>query len=226
MITNIRDSESIDFETKYVHNVYDQIATHFSQTRYRAWPSVEKFLLNLPNGSFGFDAGCGNGKNAKVNPNITMLGSDRCFKLLEILQSNGIEAVQSDILNIGFVQSRFDFGICIAVIHHISSKSRRIESIRNMLELLTSNGQLMITVWALEQEADHPSWNISDRQEALIPWKLTKQKQEDSNVAESFLRYYHLYQEGELYDDVIAAGGIIISQGYECSNWWCVATKH
>ena len=33
-----------DIEKKYVYEVYDKIAPHFSSTRYKPWPKVEKFL--------------------------------------------------------------------------------------------------------------------------------------------------------------------------------------
>jgi hypothetical protein len=38
-------------EIEHVHNLYDTIATHFSQTRYVGWPQVDyhMLLLNLSN---------------------------------------------------------------------------------------------------------------------------------------------------------------------------------
>ncbi|CAG8794332.1 21211_t:CDS:2, partial [Racocetra persica] len=49
-------------EQKYVHDVYQAIAPHFSQTRYKPWPVVEQFLNSLDIGSIGADIGSGNGK--------------------------------------------------------------------------------------------------------------------------------------------------------------------
>jgi tRNA (uracil-5-)-methyltransferase TRM9 len=40
-----------------------------------------------------------------------------------------------------------------------------------------------------------------------------------------FQRYYHLYRKGELEEDVLAAGGVVITSGYERDNWWAVATN-
>lgn len=51
------------FEEEHVQQVYEAIAPHFSATRYKRWPIVEKFIKNLPANSFGCDFGCGNGKN-------------------------------------------------------------------------------------------------------------------------------------------------------------------
>lgn len=43
--------------------------------------------------------------------------------------------------------------------------------------------------------------------------------------AQTFQRYYHLYRQGELEEDVVAAGGEVISSGYERDNWWAVARE-
>ena len=44
-------------EAKHVHGVYSQIATHFSDTRYKPWPRVARFLQQLPPGSLVADVG-------------------------------------------------------------------------------------------------------------------------------------------------------------------------
>ncbi|KAJ2021045.1 tRNA methyltransferase, has a role in tRNA modification [Coemansia sp. S85] len=49
-------------EEQYVHAVYNEIAAHFSDTRFKPWPVIERYLLALPAGSLGADIGCGNGK--------------------------------------------------------------------------------------------------------------------------------------------------------------------
>lgn len=49
--TNHLDQTKV--ETQYVFQVYDAIASHFSNTRYKPWPKIEEFLLNLPPGSLG-----------------------------------------------------------------------------------------------------------------------------------------------------------------------------
>lgn len=49
------------YEEDHVHDVYEAIASHFSQTRYKPWPIVAEFLSAQPLGSIGLDAGSGNG---------------------------------------------------------------------------------------------------------------------------------------------------------------------
>ncbi|KAI7951163.1 hypothetical protein MJO29_009837 [Puccinia striiformis f. sp. tritici] len=50
------------YEQQHVHQVYESIAAHFSQTRYKPWPIVADFLDRQPRGSIGLDVGSGNGK--------------------------------------------------------------------------------------------------------------------------------------------------------------------
>jgi hypothetical protein len=52
-----REARSIALEKAYVHDVYQQIASHFSDARYRAWPKVKQFLLELEPGSIVCDVG-------------------------------------------------------------------------------------------------------------------------------------------------------------------------
>ena len=52
-----RRSQSIALEKQHVHDVYERIAPHFSDARYKAWPRVKEFLLGLEPGSIVADVG-------------------------------------------------------------------------------------------------------------------------------------------------------------------------
>ena len=71
-----------DMEKRHVYEVYEKIAPHFSNTRYKPWPKVAEFINSLPDGSICADVGCGNGKYLGVNKNIQMIGTDRSFNLI------------------------------------------------------------------------------------------------------------------------------------------------
>ncbi|KAK1988299.1 hypothetical protein LZ30DRAFT_565736, partial [Colletotrichum cereale] len=75
------------YESRHVHTVYEAIAPHFSSTRYKPWPLVASFLLSLPPGSVGLDAGCGNGKYIGVNPALYIIASDRSANLISLARS-------------------------------------------------------------------------------------------------------------------------------------------
>lgn len=72
-----KGTEAAAYEERNVHEVYQQIAGHFSSTRYKPWPIVERFLQNLPPGAIGLDVGCGNGKYLPVNKSVFIIASDR-----------------------------------------------------------------------------------------------------------------------------------------------------
>ena len=74
--SHVNNFKASAIENKFVYQVYDnvtkstwcrgmtysQIAEHFSDTRFKAWPRVSEFLASLPHGSILADVGCGNGK--------------------------------------------------------------------------------------------------------------------------------------------------------------------
>lgn len=50
--------------------MYEEIASHFSDTRHTAWPCIAEFIKSLPAGSLLADIGCGNGKYLGLNKHI------------------------------------------------------------------------------------------------------------------------------------------------------------
>ncbi|KAI1388763.1 S-adenosyl-L-methionine-dependent methyltransferase [Hypoxylon trugodes] len=253
-----------NYEQQHVHSVYESIASHFSSTRYKPWPLVTSFLASIPPGSVGLDVGCGNGKYLGVNPDLFILGSDRSANLAQLARELKVAsgATQSDRssadvvgvadgldLPFGGGGKRVDFAICIAVIHHFSTRDRRIEGVRALLDCVQPRtGKVLVYAWALEQGTSRRGWDEGTAdQDQLVPWVLKtnkpkKSKKEETNnkensgdgeetrkaetgVAEAtYQRYYHLYRKGELEEDVVTAGGEVLSSGYEKDNWWAIAS--
>ena len=228
------------YEDTHVHQVYEQIASHFSSTRYKPWPVVERFLRNLPDGSTGLDVGCGNGKYLAVNKKVFIVASDRSTNLVQIAtQHRPHSSIVADNLNLPHPNSSFDFAISIAVIHHLSTSVRRIEAVTAIIETLRpsirnpnsmvqqNGGKALIYVWALEQEHSRRGWSRGDEQDVMVPWVMKQDsKPEDKGDCRIFNRYYHLYREGELEHDIVAAGGLVLESGYEKDNWWAIAIRN
>lgn len=40
-----------------------------------------------------------------------------------------------------------------------------------------------------------------------------------------YQRYYYLFKEGELDEDVVEVGGKVFEGGYERDNWWVICIK-
>jgi hypothetical protein len=80
------DSDACQLEQEHVHKVYNEIAHTFSDSRYRPWPCVEKFLRTFSSGSFVLDIGCGNGKYLNLRNDLMMVEKKRSslFILIEL----------------------------------------------------------------------------------------------------------------------------------------------
>ncbi|KAI8495497.1 hypothetical protein Bbelb_269520 [Branchiostoma belcheri] len=162
-----REQHSIQLEKQHVHDVYDRIAPHFSDTRYKAWPQVKQFLMKQEPGSLIADVGCGNGKYLDINPFTWKLGSDHCNSLASIAGGRGHEVMVCDNLRLPYRDNCFDAAISIAVVHHFATVERRVAAIRELARVVRPGGQVMIYVWALEQT--HRKFEAQD---VLVPWHM------------------------------------------------------
>ena len=126
--------------------------------------------------------------------------------------------IVADILDLPHPQLSFDFAISIAVVHHLSTPARRVQALSEILRTLTpgGRGKALIYVWALEQKSSRRGWDKGHQQDVLVPWVRR---------AETFHRYYHLYEADELERDIHHAGGHVLESGYEKDNWWAIATR-
>lgn len=152
-----------DLEKEFVHTTYENIAKHFSDTRYKPWPKVENFLKELDTTSLVLDIGCGNGKYIFSNP-LTRIGTDRTQSLLKICSDRKFSVFRADCLYLPVKTSFFDAAISIAVIHHLSTKERRIQAISEILRVLVEGGKALIYVWAKEQDE-----KVFDEQDVFVP---------------------------------------------------------
>ncbi|KAG7092372.1 hypothetical protein E1B28_008731 [Marasmius oreades] len=199
-----------EYENNHVHVVYDQIAPHFSSTRYRPWPIIAKFLSDIPSGWVGFDSGTGNGKYLPLpldSPGkIWTIGLDRSRNLLEIARSAGDgntirEVICGDVLNNVWRDNVFDYAISIATIHHLATPTRRKEAVQRLLQAVSHiHGRVLIYVWATEQDDFSkrriPNLDSSSGSDVFVPWVIPKVKPEEN--AQVFNRYYHMFAGGEL----------------------------
>ncbi|XP_021526484.2 alkylated DNA repair protein alkB homolog 8 [Aotus nancymaae] len=146
------DKEASRLEQEYVHQVYEEIAGHFSSTRHTPWPHIVEFLKALPNGSIVADIGCGNGKYLGINKELYMIGCDRSQNLVDICRERQFQASVCDALAVPVRSGACDACISIAVIHHFATAERRVAALQELVRLLRPGGKALIYVWAMEQE--------------------------------------------------------------------------
>ncbi|MEE6461923.1 hypothetical protein FKM82_001449 [Ascaphus truei] len=174
--------EATQLEKQHVHSVYESTAPYFNEVQSKAWPKVRQFILDQKPGSLIVDIGCGTGKYLSVNSDVYNLGSDYCESLVEIARNNRHEVMVCDNLNLPFRDQCFDTVISIGVIHHFSTKQRRIQAIKEMARILLPGGQIMLYVWAMEQKNRR-----FEKQDVFVPWNkaLLSRCPSETNQSES-----------------------------------------
>lgn len=217
------------FEDENVHKIYDEIANHFSSTRYKPWPIISAFLASIDEHSVGLDAGCGNGKYIPLAKHL--FGLDRSVNLLRHAHRAGDadrEVILADTLHSVTRKHIFDYAISIATIHHLATDRRRVESIQSLFNAVSlKGGRILIYVWALEQGEDSrraipENSTTSSNSKGLDVWVPWVNKA-DGRV---YNRYYHLFEKGELRSITEEASRLskvnieVVQEGYEKDNWY------
>jgi SAM-dependent methyltransferase len=227
--------------------VYESIAPHFAATRYAPWPKVDEFLASLPANALVCDAGCGNGKYliaaAAAASGIFSVGTDRCAPLVSIAAGQAdaaprCDAAVADVRAQPFRSGTFDAALNIAVVHHLASPERRVAAWEETARLLCEGGRALLYVWALERPETMPEPRHGNRgrkmlsrrfeaQDMLVPWHLRRRKngaESDSILGETeevYMRYYHVYEEGELRRELEQVAGIRVAEVFYDHQNWC-----
>lgn len=171
------NEEAKQFERAHVHEVYNGIADHFSSTRHSAWPGVAKFIDTMTPYSMMLDVGCGNGKYLNLRKDLFCFGCDYSDQLIRICNERNFNCFVSDCLNLPGKTDYFDYVISIAVLHHLSTKERRVMALKEMLRVLKPNGKALVTVWAKEQKyKNKESFYISQKGAKQTDSNSPKQK--------------------------------------------------
>ena len=211
-------------ENTNVHEVYNKIASHFSDTRVCHWVAVKNFINSLPAYTLLADIGCGNGKYFNVRNDITIIGNDACIPLLEIANIQPINHITnvciSNTKNLPYRNNSFSAIMSIAVLHHLSTIESRKQMLNEIYRVMDNNAIGLITVWATEMQIPK-KWikiNASMKDtDYYVPWTDIKSK---LTIKPVFNRYYHLFSKDETHDLVKENTGFqILDLFFEKDNW-------
>ena len=206
----------MSIENIYVKDVYNKIAKPFDLTRGVLWNHITSFIKTIPDYSLIADIGCGNGKNMMLNKKCQFIGIDFTESFTNICSKKNLEVITADTLQIPYRSNTFDYVISIAVIHHLSTPEKRLDSIKELIRITKESGLIYILVWAFEQEPD--SKRKFNTQDELVSWKTN-----DNRI---YYRYYHLFVKDELTQICNNIKNVRIKEEfYEQGNWGVVLEK-
>ncbi|XP_008552371.1 alkylated DNA repair protein alkB homolog 8 [Microplitis demolitor] len=237
-------------ESSYVHQVYDEISSHFDETRHKQWPNVIKFIDFIDPGSIILDVGCGNGKYLTTKNGLFKIGCDRSSGLLNICIKKSYQVFKSDCLKLPVKSNSCDAAISIAVIHHLSTPDRRRDAFIELIRVLRPQGKCLIYVWAKEQrrnkqdsaylklnpgkvkDVNHKNIKLFEDLELPVHENRTDFCHNDVMVpwktkdGGEFLRYYHVFDESEFRSLCESLEDIIVRDiYYDQGNWCCILEK-
>ncbi len=199
-----------------IKEVYDNIAKDFSATRYKVWEGVKEFLNVIPPGSSIIETGCGNGKNLLYRDDLKCFGVDISKEMVDICKESGLDCIESNMTNIPIGNDTYDYSMSIAAIHHLNTREDRIKAINELVRVIKKNGLILIYVWCFIQPEE--SKRKFTKTDELVSFKKKN--------GEVYYRFYHLYVDGELEEDLQKVNNIEIIKIYkEKGNYVCTIKK-
>ena len=173
-------------------SVYDDIAEHFSATRYKPWRGVRAFLAGVAAGSTILEIGCGNGKNLgeRATDCITH-GCDPCAALIACAatQQPHAELIVANGLALPYSAKSMDVVMSIAVLHHLETVAERRQFLAEFARVYKGQGGALITVWATT--AVKPTWRAGPAPgDYYVPWT--------DRGGRTFDRFYHVFTQEEI----------------------------
>ena len=200
-------------EKEHVKDVYDEIADHFSDTRYCIWNFVKNFVEDKQE-LHGLDIGCGNGKNMGIVPEMKITGVDQCQKFVDICLNKGHSVMRADCCSLPFENNVFDYAISIATFHHMATEERRNLAMSEMIRVLKPGGEGLVSVWAVENQKGEKIKRNFVPKDNFVKWLRRSDKR-------LFQRYYYIYTEEmmRLYIEQFTDKVVINKLYNERGNW-------
>jgi SAM-dependent methyltransferase len=180
------------------------------------------------------------------------IGTDRCAALAHVAAAgSAVPAPAQRRCDVCVADARaqplrsgvFDAALNIAVVHHLASRARRIDAWAETARLLRQGGRALLYVWALERPDPPPEPRHGNRgrkmlarrfedRDMLVPWHLRSKKQgadSDQILGDTetvYMRFYHVYKEGELEDELSNVPGTrVVESFYDHQNWCAILER-
>jgi ubiquinone/menaquinone biosynthesis C-methylase UbiE len=191
----------MDRRPERVREVYDRIATHFSQTREYPWPDVEAFVADAERAALALDLGCGNGRHAELLAARAdrVVGLDVSRGVLSTARDRAAERgfplalVQGDAARLPLRDGVVNLAVYVATLHHLRDRETRVASLDELARVLAPGGRALVSVWSTEADRFEPDAGF----DTTVDWTLP-----DGEVVP---RFYHVYDPDEFAADLRAS---------------------
>ena len=177
--------------------VWDAIAQEWHEYKQIAAHHVKDFL-DTQTGNV-LDLGAGSGRNMQNIKKGKMFLVDFSQKMLDLAEERAkkekikIETKKGQLFDIPYEDDFFDGAICISALHCIQGEDNRIKSLKEMFRVLKPGAKILIGVWNIKSKRFR-----NKKPERMIGW------------TDKGERYYYLYNEEEIHEQVKKIGFKII----------------
>ena len=200
-----------DYEKTNVKDIYELIAHHFKVTRVFTWSWIDTFVHSINKNSLIYDIGCGNGRNMGYK-DYNFIGIDNCENFINICREKKYKVILSNMMNIELPDNSGDAIISIASFHHLSTHENRIKALQEMKRLIKPNGEILISVWSINQP-DKTKVKFDKYGDTIVKWN------------KKYDRYYYIFQIDEILQLFKLAKLDVVEHKYDCGNEIFILTK-
>lgn len=187
--------------------VWDEIAGKWNEFREVPSPTVIEFLGDKCGKVL--DLGCGSGRNfSAIDKKAELYAVDFSRQMLvhakEKAEKLGLKAtlVHSGSDKLEFKDNFFDSIICAAVLHCITSKEERVNTIKEIYRTLKKGSSALISTWG----KNSPRLKNKGK-ECFVSWTVKNDKESRKGEGEiKQERYTYVYDLEELQREVLDAG--------------------
>lgn len=197
----------MEYEDKYVKDVYNNISSNFDNTRTYTWGWINETVNALPKNSIICDLGCGNGRNM-MNKDYNFIGVDNSKELLKICRNKGLNVIEGEMCNIPLRSNSLDALICIAAFHHLSTVERRVKALLEMKRVVKPGGKVIISVWSIEQPAKTRR-TFNKYGDTIVKW---------DQRGKIYDRYYYIFKLDEIKELFNKVEMELESHIWDCGN--------
>ena len=201
-----------------VRRTYERIGAHFSKTREYAWPEVESFVADAPEGGTALDIGCGNGRHTAVLADAAdrAVGLDISRALLDAAADRvGDRApfLLGDAARLPVADDCVDLAVYVATLHHLPSAADRRASLDELGRVLAPDGTALVSAWSTAHDRFDAPADADTGFDTTVDWTLPG--------GETVPRFYHIYAPAEFQRELDESD--LATDSFEVSSGNCYA---